>query len=158
MMLSGVTTAVSQNRASDLLLAARVCAWLCWLPVRLHHQSLPALLGRMTTTGANGQRGAAVGLVPTIRIVRRVCRLRLFDAPMLPRACLREALALYHILTSHGHPVRFHIGVRKSGATFIAHSWVTIAGEPLVHGSRLEAFTPVYSYPERGAARPAHPC
>jgi Transglutaminase-like superfamily len=49
-----------------------------------------------------------------VRIVRRMCRLRCVRGPWFPRACLRQALALYATLTRLGYPVAIHVGVSKA--------------------------------------------
>jgi hypothetical protein len=81
--------------------------------------------------------------------VQRVARLRAFSLPIFPRHCLREALALYHVLTDAGHPVRFCVGVSGTAERLVAHSWVTLHGRPVLPVDRNGSFRVLYSYPER---------
>jgi hypothetical protein len=84
----------------------------------------------------------------TIRVIRRVCRLPLFQLPGFPRPCLRESLALFRVLTRLGYPARFHIGVRKVGEQLWGHSWITCHGRPLCRADQDCLFWTLYSYPE----------
>lgn len=145
-----VTSVGSPNRVSQLWLAARVSTWLCLLPLRLRRQSLPRLLALIDASHRHNVR-ASLDHRRTLRIVQRVCRLPIFTLPLFPRTCLREALALYHVFTAMGCAVRFHIGVRKEGQQFVAHSWVTLAEQPILPttGTSLQAFNLVYSYPQQ---------
>ena len=63
-----------------------------------------------------------------VRTVVRVCQARLFRLPIFPRACLRQALALYYVLTALGYPATIHFGARKGDEALHGHSWVTIRG------------------------------
>ena len=82
----------------------------------------------------------------TLAVVTTVCQFRLFRFPLFPRACLRQSLTMYRVLTAMGYPVMIHFGVRKQGAAFVGHSWVTLNGRPLAERGSPE-FTAVYSYP-----------
>ena len=74
------------------------CGWVCGcagLPILLRLYPLPTLLHRLTP--AKGHRTLSLAPVEMERIVRlvvRLCHLRLFRPPLFPRACLRQALAL----------------------------------------------------------------
>jgi hypothetical protein len=82
-----------------------------------------------------------------VRMVVRVCRLKLFRLPLFPRACLRQSLALYYALARLGYPVQIHFGVQKKGKRLYGHSWVTLHGRPVAEKARIEVFKAVYSYP-----------
>ena len=92
----------------------------------------------------------------TVRVVRRVAALRLFAMPIFPRACLREALALYHVLSHAGQPVEFCVGVMKAGENFTAHSWVSLHGNPILAADRGRGFTVLYSYPDKHVVEVPH--
>jgi hypothetical protein len=76
-----------------------------------------------------------------------VAALSLFRLPIFPRTCLREALALYHVLSHAGQPVEFCVGVRKNEEDLLAHSWVSLHGTPIVPADRENGFKLLYSYP-----------
>jgi hypothetical protein len=82
-----------------------------------------------------------------VRIVQRICRLRLFRGPLFPQACLRQALALYHILSRLGYPVAIHVAVYKAGEALRGHSWVTVDGRPVGERFPREALQAIYSFP-----------
>jgi hypothetical protein len=132
---------------SQLWLAGRLGVWLCMLPLRLRIHPLPTLLHHLALIQERGAATTSVELERAVRLVVRVCRLWCFRWPMFPRACLRQALALYHVLTRMGYPVAIHFGVHKEGEELRGHSWVTLQGKPVAERTRPEAFTPVYSYP-----------
>src|SRR5262249_27790493 len=98
---------------SELWLAARVGAWLCCLPVALRLHSLPSLLEKMSLKEGRSDKRRRLEPVCIAQIVGRVCRMRLFDLPIFPRACLRRALALYSVFTRNAYPIEIYIGVRK---------------------------------------------
>jgi len=79
--------------------------------------------------------------------VVRVCHLRLFRVSLFPRACLRQSLALYYLLSRLGYAVTIHFGVRKEEDILQGHSWVTVQGTPLAEHTPVEIFHVVYSYP-----------
>jgi hypothetical protein len=84
------------------------------------------------------------------RLVQRIvwlCRLPLFRAPLFPRACLRQSLALYYALSRRGYAVTIHFGVRKDEDVLQGHSWVTVQGRPVAEHTPVEAFHVVYAYP-----------
>ena len=73
----------------------RLGVWPCGLPLLLRLYTLPGVLQRLTPGGSSltRQRDGVMD-----RVVRRVvwlCHLRPFRLPLFPRACLRQALALY---------------------------------------------------------------
>jgi hypothetical protein len=82
-----------------------------------------------------------------VTLVRQLCHLRPFRGPCFPRACLRQALALYYVLTRMGYPVTIHFGVAKAGEALDGHSWVTIQGQPVAERLQPERWQIVYSYP-----------
>jgi hypothetical protein len=129
------------------LLAIRVGAWLCVLPLRWRVHGLTGVLERIGTTSPR-RRSKSSEFDSTIRIVRRVAALGLFRLPMFPRTCLREALALYHVLSHAGQPVEFCVGVRKAEGDLLAHSWVSLHGTPIIPADRVQGFRLLYSYPD----------
>jgi len=104
-------------------LSVRVGFWLFGLPLRLRVYSLPTLLHSFTL--ARRTRGHRLEMDHTIETVVRLCQARLFRLPLFPRSCLRQALALYYVLTQLGYPVAIHFGVRKEREELHGHSWVT---------------------------------
>jgi transglutaminase superfamily protein len=82
-----------------------------------------------------------------VRLVRRICRLRCFRGPLFPQACLRHALALYHLMGQLGYPVEIHFGVYKAGEALRGHSWVTVDGKPVAERLPQEALQEIYSCP-----------
>ncbi len=146
----GQTTVKSRNFKTSCLeywFAARVGAWLCWLPILLRIHSLPGLLQRLKPAHGESQKRSSTEMERAVEIVVRVCRLRLFDLPIFPKPCLRQSLVLYHILTRIGYPVEIHLGVDKKSGTFFAHSWVTLEGERIADRIRPGTFKVVYSFP-----------
>jgi hypothetical protein len=84
------------------------------------------------------------------RLVQRIvwlCRLPLFRAPLFPRPCLRQSLALYYALSRSGYAVTIHFGVRKEEDVLQGHSWVTVQGIPVAERTPVGAFHVVYMYP-----------
>jgi Transglutaminase-like superfamily len=79
--------------------------------------------------------------------VVQLCQARLFRLPLFPRPCLRQALALYYVLTRMDYPVAIHFGVCKTGEELHGHSWVTFQGKLVAERTRIDIFTIVYSYP-----------
>jgi hypothetical protein len=126
--------------------AARVGLWLCWLPIVLRAHSLPVLLQRLESAQDQHQKRSSIKIERAVEIVVRVCRMRLFDLRIFPRPCLRQSLALYHVLTRMGYPVEIKFGVHKEGNDLQGHSWVTLEGKPVADRTRTEIFKPVYSY------------
>jgi hypothetical protein len=82
-----------------------------------------------------------------VATVVQLCQARLFRLPLFPRSCLRQALALYYVLTRLGYPVAIHFGVRKEREELHGHSWVTCQGTPVAERTPTALFTIVYSYP-----------
>ena len=82
-----------------------------------------------------------------VQLVVRVCHLRLFRAPLFPRACLRQSLALYYVLSRLGYAVTIHFGVHKAEGMLQGHSWVTVQGTPVAEPNPGAMFHVVYSYP-----------
>jgi hypothetical protein len=132
---------------AQLWLAVRLGAWLAVLPMRLHRYTLPQLLQRLTPRHARTQHPSRQERDIVVRLVVRLCRCRLFRGPLFPQTCLRQALALYHILSRLGYPVAIHIGVSKTGEALHGHSWVTVDGRPVAERTRTDLFHPIYSYP-----------
>ena len=121
--------------------------WLCGLPLRLRCV-LPCPSSSTRLTLARRTRGHRLEMDATvIETVVRLCQARLFRLPLFPRPCLRQALALYYVLTRLGYPVAIHFGVRKEGEELHGHSWVTVQGTPVAERTRTDLFTTVYSYP-----------
>lgn len=133
---------------AEIGLTARVSALLCALPFYWQRRDLTTLLDRL---GAVRQATASRALTPSkaVRVVRRVSRLRLFALPFFPKPCLREAMALFHVLNRAGYPVQFNVGVRKQGEALVAHSWVALHGRAVVDGDDGRPFSTLYSYPEQ---------
>jgi hypothetical protein len=129
--------------------AARVGLWLCWLPIALRIHSLPALLQRLRPAHDESQKRNSIKLERAVEIVARVCRMRLFELRLFPRACLRQSLALYHVLPRMGYPVEIHLGVEKKSGKFFAHSWVTLEGKRVADRTRPGVFKVLYSYPRK---------
>jgi hypothetical protein len=129
--------------------AARVGLWLCWLPIVLRIHSLPMLLQHLEAGEDQHPKRSPIKMERAVEIVVRVCRMRLFEWPMFPKPCLRQSLALYHVLTRLGYPVEIHLGVDKKLRKFFAHSWVTLQGERIADGTRPGIFKLVYSYPSK---------
>lgn len=134
-------------RLSDCWLAIQIGVLLCQLPVLLRLYALPTLMHRLTPrdptamTATDGERECAV------RLVIRVCQLRLFRTRLFPLVCLRQSLTLYYTLTRLGYPVTIHFGVRKGKEELLGHSWVTLEGMPVVEGGGSSPYRIVYSYP-----------
>jgi hypothetical protein len=78
--------------------------------------------------------------------VARLCRRRFFRRPPFPRACLRQALALYYVLTRLGYAVEIHFGIQKAVEVLHGHSWVTVQGEQMAEHAPLDVFSIIYSY------------
>jgi hypothetical protein len=121
--------------------------WLCRLPVLLRVYTLPALLQRLTPAGRQQARSRALEMDQAVRVVMWVCHLRPFRGPLFPRVCLRQALALYYVLTRLGYPAEIYFGVYKDKKEFHGHSWVTVQGKPIAERTPPEVFRVVYSYP-----------
>ena len=97
--------------------------------------------------GGHVPRRGPLEMDQAVRIVRRICRLRCFRGPLFPQACLRQALALYHLLSRLGYPVAIHFGVYKAGEALRGHSWVTVDGKPVAERLPPEALQTIYAFP-----------
>jgi hypothetical protein len=135
------------RRAAQLWLAARVGAWLCVLPLRWRARGLTTVLRQIGP--ASSRRTPSTEIESIARVVRRVAGLGMFRLRIFPRPCLREALALFHVLSRAGHPVEFCVGVLKAGDDLLAHSWVSVHGSPINPADRNGGFRVLYSYPDR---------
>jgi len=132
---------------ADFWLAIQVVFLLCRLPVLLRLYALPTLLHRLTTPDATGMAPSEVKRDRAVRVVLRVCQLRPFRFRLFPRTCLRQALALYYMLTRLGYPVMIHFGVRKGKEELQGHSWITVKGMPVTQREGSSPYNIVYSYP-----------
>jgi hypothetical protein len=138
-------------RPGQIWWAVRVGVWLCGLPVQLRLYSLPSLLRRLTP-GRNRQGPRPPRELETmVALVVSLCQLQLFRGSYFPRACLRQALALYYVLTRLGYPVTIHFGVAKAGEALHGHSWVTLQGQPVGERLPLGRWQIVYAYPSARA-------
>jgi hypothetical protein len=135
-------------RLSQLWWAVRVGVWLCGLSIRWRVHSLPQLLHHLTPVRGRAPRSSRLELEQAVRIVRRICRLRLFHGPLFPQACLRQSLALYYILTRLRYPFEIHFGVYKAGEALRGHSWVTVDGRAVAERIPPQALQAIYSFPE----------
>jgi hypothetical protein len=140
-------------RLWQLWWAVRVGIWFCGLPVRLRLYSLPGLLQRLTPARGRQQLCSSRELESLVAIVGQLGERRPFRGAVFPRACLRQALALYYVCTRLGHPVTIHFGVAKVGETLEGHSWVTIEGQVVADRTWTDLFQVVYAYPS-SASRP----
>lgn len=132
---------------SRVWFGVRIGTWLLWLPIALHVRALPRLLEQASRAGRSRGRAKEIALPRALAIVSRISRLRLFELPLFPKACLRRSLALYHALPLLGHDPEIHFGVRKDRTRLHAHSWVTLAGRPLGETEPQDAFQKIFSYP-----------
>lgn len=151
MTSTSLTRAISGRLAKNPLrkawLAARVAGLMCLLPILVRIYTLPALLQRLTPNHPTVRRNKQIEEI--VGVIFRVCRFRFFQLIIIPRPCLRQSLALYHVLKRMGYPAEFHLGVRKDAGDLIAHSWVTFEGEPIAEGAGTGVFKLVYSYPPK---------
>jgi hypothetical protein len=133
-------------RLFQLALAVWVGVWLVALPLRLRHHSLPNLLARLTPAARGRRSRSPHELDRAVRVVVKICQRRCFRLSIFPRACLRQALTLYYILSRLGHPVTIHFGVHKAGDVLHGHSWITVDGLPVMESLPPGIFRQVYSY------------
>ena len=131
---------------SHIRFGARTGVFLVWLPIALRLRTLPRFLERTARVNQRRERPGSVALYRAFSIVLRVSELRIFELPLFPKACMRRSLALYYALRRLGHEVEIHFGVRKDRTGLRAHSWVTLAGEPLGEQPQ-DAFQTIFSYP-----------
>ena len=143
---------VRERFLQKVTLALSVALWLFRLPIIVRIYSIPGFLEGLTRTPRSHRKQSP--LKEAVPIVTRICYLRLFGARVFPRACLRQSLALYRVLTRMGYPVEIHFGVRKPGDDLLGHSWVTIEGKPVADRTRMDVFKAVYSYPS--VSRPSN--
>jgi Transglutaminase-like superfamily len=139
---------------SEFAFALRLGIWLCLLPIFLRLRPFPALLQRFTLFRRRSKSRSPLEMDRAVEIVMRLCQMRLFYLPIFPRPCLRQALALYHVLTRIGYSVEIHFGIHKQGKDLQGHSWVTIQGKPVAERTRTEIFKSVYSYPSASYRSP----
>jgi hypothetical protein len=131
---------------SEVWFALHVGIWLFLLPIFLRFRPLPELLKHFTQVRSQPKSRGPLEMDRAVRIVTRVCQMRVFRLPIFLRPCLRQALALYRTLTRMGYPVEIHFGIHKQGEDLQGHAWVTIQGKPVADTARSESFKPVYSY------------
>jgi hypothetical protein len=134
------------RRLTQLWWAVRAAYWLCRVPILLRRRPLPVLLAHLTPTQRRRHERHPLALDDAVQLVVWLCRLRLFCGPVYPRACLRQALALYYVLTRLGYAVEIHFGIRKEHDVLYGHSWVTMHGHPVAESRRTAEFIVVYSY------------
>ena len=125
--------------------ALNVALWICWITLRLRRQPLPKLLSDLSSKKPRG--AGSLDSQRVVSIVKRVCRLRLFQLPMFPRICLRQSLALYRFLRGKGYPVQLHVGVHKEREFFRAHSWVSLRGEAIAGDTAGEKYRTLFVFP-----------
>jgi hypothetical protein len=125
--------------------------WLLGLPIRLHRQSLPKLLDRLAVVQGQASFSSPQEMDRMVRLVVRVCHLRCFRPPLFPRACLRQALALYYTLRRLGYPAAIHFGIHKAEEALHGHSWVTVQGQIVAESMPVKTFHEVYSHPPANA-------
>jgi hypothetical protein len=131
---------------------------MCVLAVRVRAGSLRSLLADFTESPSRGNRPASALDVDTVvSVVTAVARFPLFRTALFPRECVRRSLSLYRALAGMGHPATIHFGVRRHGATFLGHCWVTLRGRCLDEPGPTDVFALVYSYPESINAGSASP-
>jgi Transglutaminase-like superfamily len=58
---------------------------------------------------------------------------------------LRQALALYAVLSRLSYPATIHVGVAKDGGVLHGHSWITVRGQPVGEQGAVEAFQILYA-------------
>jgi hypothetical protein len=75
-------------------------------------------------------RLASAGASP-LALTSRVHRWLSHGRGLWTSSCLTRAVVLYTMLRQHGHRPRLHIGVQGASTSFVAHSWVSLAGRPL---------------------------
>ena len=138
---------VRERFLQKVTLALSVALWLFRLPIVVRIYSIPGLLERLTRTARSHKRQTVLELKEAVPIVTRICHLRLFGARVFPRACLRQSLTLYRVLSRMGYPVEIRFGVRKDGDDLLGHSWVTIEGKTVADGTQTYLFKAVYSHP-----------
>jgi hypothetical protein len=120
--------------------AMRVSVWLCGLPLRLCRAPLPRLLERYTPAARQLPSGSALDMQRLVQLVVWVCHWPFFRPPLFPRACLRQSLALYYVLSHRGYPVAIHFGVCKAADGLQGHSWVSVHGTPVAERPPWKCF------------------
>jgi hypothetical protein len=120
---------------ADLWLAARMAAWAAVLPALKRTVPLPRLVELVRATPRNSSRE----LDEEQRIVALAWWLH---APLelLDRGCVQRSLLTYRFLGAAGAQPQLSIGVRKEGATVLAHAWVFVDGSPA--GESVEEISP----------------
>lgn len=132
---------------SRYVFAIRLSIWLCLLPIFLRFRHLPELLESQRLGRRRVKSRSPAEMDRAVRMTVRLCHLRVFRLTRFPRACLRQSMALYRVLTRMGYPVEIHFGIHKDGDVLRGHSWVTLDGRCIAERTQTEAFEPVYSYP-----------
>ncbi len=114
------------------LLMVRLRLWLRgFQATRRYYQSEPL-------TAATDRSAWLPEALAVDRMVRRAARL-------LPGSrCLARALTVWSLLRQDGVDAQLYIGVQRSSASFNAHAWVELAGQPL--GERVEQYA-VFAVP-----------
>jgi len=87
---------------SELGFALRLGIWLCWLPALLRLRPLPELLKRHRLAPRQVKRRSPQEIERAVRIVLRLCGLRVVRLPLFPGARLRQSIALHRVLTRRG--------------------------------------------------------
>ena len=136
---------------SELWFALRLGVWLCLLPIFLRVRSLPMLLQHLAPVREQQKRRSSLETDRAVCIVMRLCQMRLFYFPIFPQLCLRQALALYRVLSQMGYPVEIHFGVIKNKNDLQGHSWVTVEGKAWQIQPTVE-----YSKPCTRTLQPTH--
>ena len=133
-----------RKRYRLIWLGMTVGTWLLFLPWQLRAHSLSALLARCTAD--RGRTPATLEPRQVVRVVSRLCRLRLFRLPVFPRHCLLQSLALYRTCRRFGFPAALHIGVLENEGELHAHSWITLAGRAVAETCDPGAFRTIYTH------------
>jgi len=125
---------------SGRLLLLQITALRTWTWARM--ALLPYFFSRSRLERAMAQQPGSIdaqALKPLLQAYRRSCR-----RPFPPPNCLRDMLALHHLLARAGVSSRLHIGVRKREQGMDAHAWLeTTAGCLGIESEELSPFIPL---------------
>ncbi len=125
----------------DILLMARIAAWIVVTPVLIRILPLPSLMAFLTPTGTSNSTPQDY----KDKVINYTFLLLGRQKAMFQRNCLKRCLVVYRFLRLAGEPARIFFGVRKENGKLAGHSWLEVDGRLVFEEPEIYKVT--YSYP-----------
>lgn len=134
---------------SDVLLAARIMAWACVLPLLKHFIPLRTLV-RVLRRQASGVTRDAAREDRVVAFARWACRITRWSSG---GNCLERGLIAYRYLGAINADPTLVVGMGRGGSGQIrGHAWIVIDGRPVGETPTLATdYTPILAFGPDGA-------